>query len=269
MGSWGPSSTCAGTHWAGLLYWRGFYLNVRVSRAVFSSHFWRFVTCIMGKHGQSCCLPLPECVCVSCVTCSWTHKVSVLSFFHRVSPCDFLARTVISRGFKRWSEVKDKHNSFQRNPPHEFPFDLISFYSHILSRFEHYVFLGALDTIKTPPGPERDGWNILHITSKSQISVRRVAKAKGISLRQEKSVQQDIKELENIYCVIIFKTEWFAVFLSSFSNKVWLYRSNIHPSVAEEKNYKLALNEVAPDIFDQQLLSFIMMLSCCGRKYLI
>lgn len=33
----------------------------------------------------------PECVCVSRITCSWTQKVSVLSFFHQASPCDSLA----------------------------------------------------------------------------------------------------------------------------------------------------------------------------------
>lgn len=29
---------------------------------------------------------------MSCITCSWTQKVLVLSFFHQVSPCDCLAR---------------------------------------------------------------------------------------------------------------------------------------------------------------------------------
>lgn len=141
-----------------------------------------------------CGPPLPECVCVSRITCSWTQKVSVLSFFHQVSPCDCLARPLYFPECSK-GEIRLKMENFFfplkiyhlicSVPSHVFDtqfrcfhhvteimFFLLTFGFNETSRAapsRTSVFfkdlIGVMNMIIAPPGPSQAGGNILHITS--------------------------------------------------------------------------------------------------------
>lgn len=144
-----------------------------------------------------CGLPLPDCVCVSRITCSWTQKVSVLSFFHQVSPCDCLARPLYFPEYSK-GEIRLKMSKTFFSPS-KFTTSFVrvhlmcSTYSFVVFPIrilcDRNVFLltfgfnytaraapsqtsvffkdliGVMNMIIAPPGPSQAGRNILHITS--------------------------------------------------------------------------------------------------------